>query len=410
MRSILALGLACLSLVPVSAGDAPRRKITVAAFDRGYIQTLVSVKLDVPAGEWALVPVAPGADAAAAIPCQVDRAGGETALCWIEPPLAKGESRTYALVRGGGRGPSPNAVAVTRKEKTIDVTIGGKPFTTYSTAADLAKPFFYPVYGPTGKNMVRNFPMKKVEGEVYDHPHHRGIWFTFGQVFVEGREKYIDFWAEGSNCGRTVMREVPLLEQGPAFGRFVTRDDWVDASGKKVCEDERDIRIWASGEGPVIDFAIAIRASEGPIRFGSTKEGMFGIRVATTMQLRGGKGTILNARGQKDDDTWGKQAEWCDYSGPVEGDVVGFTIFEHPSSFRYPTYWHVRNYGLFAANPFGLKDFIRGYQGDASHTIAEGESITFRYRILLHRGVGKAEVLSALDDQYAHPPAVKVVE
>jgi len=405
MRSILALGIACLAFVPVCAADASPKKITVAAFDRGYTQTLVSVKLDLPAGEWSLASAT-----GAAIPCQVSRTGGETSLRWIEPPLAKGESRTYALVRGRAKDASPKAVAVTRKEGAIDIAIGGKPFTTYSTASDLPKPFFYPVYGPTGKNMVRHFPMKKVEGEASDHPHQRALWFTFGEVFVEGREKYLDFWAEGPTCGRTLVREIHLLEQGPVFGRFVTRDDWVDPAGKKVCEDERDIRIWSSGQGPVIDFAIAIRASEGPIRFGATKEGMFGIRVATTMQLRGGKGTILNARGHKDGDTWGKQAEWCDYSGPVEGEVVGFTIFDHPTSFRYPTYWHVRDYGLFAANPFGLKDFIRDYQGDPSHTIPKGESIRFQYRVLLHPGAGTLETLAALHDQYAHPPVVLIGE
>ena len=115
------------------------------------------------------------------------------------------------------------------------------------------------------------------------------------------------------------------------------------------------------------------------------------IRVAGTMKVDAKKGgRIVNSEGQTDGDAWGKPAAWVDYHGPVDGQTVGVAILNHPGSFRYPSYWHVRTYGLFAANPFGLRDFKRSGNVDGSHTLAPGESFTLRYRFLFHRGDEKA--------------------
>ena len=100
-----------------------------------------------------------------------------------------------------------------------------------------------------------------------------------------------------------------------------------------------------------------------------------------------GQGHIENSRGEKDGNAWGKRAEWVDYYGPVEGETVGIAIFDHPKNFRHPTYWHVRTYGLFGANPFGIHDFVKDEKADAgNHTVPSGETITFRYRVLIHKG------------------------
>jgi len=97
-------------------------------------------------------------------------------------------------------------------------------------------------------------------------------------------------------------------------------------------------------------------------------------------------GKIVNSRKQVNGAAWGKPAPWVDYHGPVDGQTVGIAIFNHPSSFRYPTYWHVRTYGLFAANPFGLTDFSGGKLTGGAHTISSGKSMSLRYRVFLHRG------------------------
>src|SRR6185295_7073001 len=123
--------------------------------------------------------------------------------------------------------------------------------------------------------------------------------------------------------------------------------------------------------------------------FGDTKEGSFGVRMASSIRVDSKQGgEIVNSDGLTNQAAWGKPAAWVDYHGPVDGETWGIAILNHPSSFRYPTYWHVRTYGLFAANPFGIHDFTGSTDG--SFTLAAGKSIELKYRVLLHKGDEKS--------------------
>jgi hypothetical protein len=149
-------------------------------------------------------------------------------------------------------------------------------------------------------------------------------------------------------------------------------------------------RFYGRPEGPIMDVEVTIHASHGQVTFGDTKEGSMAIRVAPTMRVEGkvAKGHIINSEGQKDGDAWGKRAAWCDYYGPVgpNGDIVGIAMFDHPDNLRHPTWWHVRAYGLFAANPFGQHDFESKPAGTGDLVIPAGESVTFKWRFYFHKG------------------------
>jgi Methane oxygenase PmoA len=135
---------------------------------------------------------------------------------------------------------------------------------------------------------------------------------------------------------------------------------------------------------------------------------MFGIRVASSMDVtRKGGGRITNAEGLTDEKAWGKPSPWVDYVGPVKEKTVGIAVLNHPDSFRYPTTWHVRTYGLFAANPFGWHDFAGPVPGD--YTIPAGGSIAFRYRVILHEGDTPAARVDRAFEAYAKPPSVEIV-
>jgi len=146
------------------------------------------------------------------------------------------------------------------------------------------------------------------------------------------------------------------------------------------------------------------------VRLGDTKEGgVLSVRVAQSMEGRRG-GRIRNAHGAVTEaETWGKRAAWCDYSGVVDGHTVGIALFDHPSNFRHPTYWHVRDYGLMTSNPFGLS-FFEGQGHDGTHVIPAGANLTFRHRILIHAGDAAT---GDVRDQYlnwAFAPAPTIVE
>ncbi len=267
-------------------------------------------------------------------------------------------------------------------EKGVVVSIDGQLFTEYLYHADLEPklgPILWPIIGPTGEPMTRAHPMAEGPNERKDHPHHRSLWFNHGDV------NGFSFWHKQ----RIRHRELVKATSGER-AVIATRNDWMAPDGKRVCEDRRELTFGVDGATRWIDFDVTVTASDGPVTFGDTKEGTMGIRVAGTMKVDAEPGgQIVNSEGQTDREAWGKRAAWVDYHGPVKGQTVGVAILNHPSSFRYPSYWHVRTYGLFAANPFGWHDFEGTDEKDGSHTLAPGESMTLHYRFLFHKGDGK---------------------
>ncbi|MBX7167415.1 MAG: PmoA family protein [Pirellulales bacterium] len=300
----------------------------------------------------------------------------------------------------------------------VVIQVDGQPFAEYLTKSG-SKPIVWPIFGPRGQKMTRSFPMEKVKGEKFDHGHHRSLWFTHGSV--DG----VDFWAEGRGKGQTVHREFKRVELADGAVVVETVNDWVDAEGKKHLEDQRVLEFRAGDDWRSIDFDITLRAGDAAVVFGDTKEGTLGLRVPTVMDVdgrfldekkfrreHGDEATftdplarrLVNSRGQADGEAWGKPAEWVDYQGTVDGQHVGVAILNHPSSFRFPTYWHVRTYGLFAANPFGIRDFTGDAAADGSYTLPPGESITLRYRFLFHLGEVEQGHVAEAYEEYAKTP------
>jgi hypothetical protein len=262
----------------------------------------------------------------------------------------------------------------------VTVNVDGKLVTRYLVKSG-AKPILWPVVGPRGQELTRGYPMRDaIDKEKKDHVHHRSMWFTHGDV------NGVSFWDETEGHGNIIHREFKTVSGGKT-AKIVTLNDWLGPDGAKVCEDEQSFEFGANADSRWVDVQLTVRADKIPVKFGDTKEGSFGVRVAGSMRMElkdGGK--ILNSAGEMDGATWGRPASWVDYSGPVGDTTGGVLIMNHPSSFRYPTYWHVRTYGLFAANPFGLHDFLKDKTADGSHTLQPGESFVLKYRVLLHNG------------------------
>lgn len=293
------------------------------------------------------------------------------------------------------------AAATTAAELTVEdtpggvaVKIDGQPFAEYVTKSG-SKPIVWPIYGPTGKLMTRSWPMDdSVASEKdRDHIHQRSLWFTHGDV------NGIDFWSEGK--GRIEHKEFVKKEGGPN-AVIITRNDWRSPNDNtKLLEDERTFTFGGDADARWIDVDVELKATNGAVVFGDTKEGSFGVRVPSSVRvesLKGGK--IVNSDGLVNLAAWGKPAAWVDYHGPIDGETLGIAILNHPSSFRYPTHWHVRTYGLFAANPFGLSDFTRG-QEKGQYTLPKGESLKLRYRVLLHKGDEQQGRVAEVFENYA---------
>src|SRR5664279_3010983 len=289
-------------------------------------------------------------------------------------------------------------VEITRLADRLRVEINGQLFTEY-LYKDVSRPYCYPLIGPGDAAMTRDWPMKNTPGEEHDHPHHRSLWFAHGSI------NGYDFWSEEKAFGKTVHDNFLEVKSGAKAGVIRERNKWVAADGTVVCTDERTLRFYNPGltSERLMDFEITLIASNGALTFGDTKEGTMAVRLAETMRLRGkvGKGHIVNSEGVRDGQTWSKKANWVDYYGPVDDKIVGIAMFDHPQNPRHPTWWHVRDYGLFAANPFGQHDFEKGAAKDAGNlTVPAGKSITFKYRIYLHEGDEQQAKVAERWEQY----------
>jgi hypothetical protein len=296
---------------------------------------------------------------------------------------------------------SSNGVQITKLDDRLHIEINGQLFTEYFFK-DVPRPYCYPVMGPEDSPMTRNWPMKSPPDEEHDHPHHRSLWYAHGDI------NGIDFWSEAKSYGKTVHQGFDEIKSGDV-GVVRSHNEWVGPDGKVVLTDNRTLRIYAPKNPAerVFDFEITMHASNGDVVFGDTKEGTMAMRLNESMRLERKKkraeGHIINSEGVKDGDTWGKRANWCDYYGPVNGKTVGVAIFDHPQNPRHPTWWHVRDYGLFAANPFGRHDFEKLSDKEAGNLkLPAGKDLTFRYRFYLHEGDEKHAKVAERYTEYAN--------
>lgn len=300
---------------------------------------------------------------------------------------------------------------VTLKEDGANALVIALPdgsFTTYNFDPAAARPYFYPVAGPGGKRITRDYPMKDVpaekEAKDQDHPHHRSFWTAYDEV------SGTDNWSEGPNHGWTKHQKFDSRTEGPVWGGFAASAMWTSKEGKPVLDERRAIRVYNVGPGQrLLDYDVELIASYGDVEYGDTKEGgILAFRVFHTMKGKEG-GRMENNNGQVGEDLcWGKRAAWLDYSGPVQGQVLGIAMMDHPGNPNHPCRWHARDYGLVGTNPFATAAFEKG-ASPTPYRQKKGETLRFRYRVLMHPGGAKEGHVDEAFHAWIQPPAGRMV-
>jgi hypothetical protein len=309
-------------------------------------------------------------------------------------------------------------------DKKVDVMIDGKFFTSYWWPDTVYKPILYPLLTASGTPVTRGFPIKPREGERRDHIHQVGNWLNYGNV------NGLDFWGNGSegkrnvNGGQIKHTGIEKLSGGIGEGSMITTADWIAPDGKRLIAERTEFHFIAKGSTRIIDRITTLTSGSEAVTMKDTKEGSFGIRVARQLELpskqdviltdakghpttvkkmsnEGVTGNYRSSEGITGEAIWGKRAKWMDLYGNIGNEKISLVICDHPKNLSYPTYWHARGYGLFAANPFGVKDFTEGKQ-ELNYVIPAGKSLTLRYRIVISSGSHLTDTeINAFADNFA---------
>jgi hypothetical protein len=281
----------------------------------------------------------------------------------------------------------------------VDVTIDGKPFTSYIFPRELKKPVLHPILTAKGSPVTRSFPPDKAKGERTDHPHQVGLWFNHGDV------NGLDFWnnstaippEKADKFGTIVHKRVIEAVSDSDRGELTVEMDWVEPNGTPILKEQTRFVFRGTGDSRSIDRTTRLTALKQKVAFRDNKEGVLGLRVARPLEhvakdAADVTGMYTSSEGLKGDKVWGTRGRWTMLTGTVNSEPVTLAILDHPSNPGFPTYWHARGYGLFAANMLGNKIFSEG-KDELNLTIDPGASVVFRHRIIILGGTAQAEAI-----------------
>ena len=311
-------------------------------------------------------------------------------------------------------------------ERKVDILVDGKPFTSYIYPSDsvLKKPVLFPVYTPQGTMVTRGYPMMPRAGERVDHPHHVGIWLNYESV--NGN----DFWnnstaiKDRSKYGTIKHKAILKTKSGKGKGSLSVSADWYlsDGKGKHVLVEKTDFDFFARQNLRIIDRSTTLTAQGDTVYFKDVKDGFFAIRLARELEHPSNTadnfvdangivtrvekmdntnitGNYRSSEGIEGEKVWSTRGKWMNLSGRIGNEDIAVCIIDHPQNLKYPTYWHARGYGLFAANPLGAKIFSNG-KDELNLKLAPGQSVTFKYRVVVATGKLSDEVINGLAKEF----------
>jgi len=316
-------------------------------------------------------------------------------------------------------------LVVNDAEKKVDVLVDGELFTSYIYPENVKKPVLWPVMSPGGNMLTRSFPMVPKEGDRTDHPHHVGIWLNYGDV------NGLDFWNNSDaippekrdGYGTIYHKSIEKAESGEGSALLETTEEWRAPDSTLMLDEQTSFKFTATEKTRIIDRTTTLTAMIDTVKFTDNKEGMFGMRVARELELPSEKPTKLmdshgneelvekmdntlvkgnyrSAEGVEGKEVWGTRCRWMKLSSEINGEPISLVIIDNPSNVGYPTYWHARDYGLFAANTLGQKIFSDG-ENELNFSLTKGESVTFKYRLVVAAEDLTDDQINQLADEYA---------
>jgi hypothetical protein len=259
----------------------------------------------------------------------------------------------------------------------------GLEIARYHFGPALHRPFIFPVIGPSGRSLTRM-------GHPHDpesHSHHNSIWISHHDV------SGTDFWSDNGK-GKIRHKRIVKFEDGNQDCSIIAENQWVRNNNQVLLSETRRVTTIQLDDSEwlmIID--MEFKAGDNPIKLGKTPFGMIGVRMAKTIGVNDGGGTIRNSEGAVNEkEVFWKRARWVDYSGPIaSGKQEGITLFDHPDNPNFPTYFHVRNDGWMGAS----------LTFDAPRTIQPGKPLNLCYGLYIHSDMKPKEEIETIWKQFS---------
>ncbi len=283
-------------------------------------------------------------------------------------------------------------------EHQVSFQVDGVEKTRWHFGKEYPRPFFYPLCGPSGTSLTR-----MGHPGAQNHDHHRSVWFAHKDVAG------IDFWGDQTD-GQVRQKNWYCYRDGDDEAVMASVTGWYDGAGKELMEqDIVAAMIPLEGGEHALEIQITMRppGKVEAVELGKTNFGFLAVRVAKTVSVHFGGGKLSNSEGvEGEEQIFGKQARWMDYSGPVASGrgparkavMEGITYFDHPANPRYPTHWHVRSDGWMGAS-------LCMHEG---YTIAVENPLTLRYLLHVHNGVYDHSKAEAMHEEFAKRPGFRI--
>jgi hypothetical protein len=315
-------------------------------------------------------------------------------------------------------------IRANKAQKRVDITVDGKPFTSYIYPDELMKPVLYPLRTSRGTLVTRGWPMDPRPGERLDHPHHVGLWFNYGNV------NGLDFWNNSTaippekKSGFGTIKHVSINKMTADDDKAVldVTMNWLKPDGTILLKEDTKYVFTKEGQQLAIEFTTKLTSLKEDVSFPDNKEGLLGIRVARELEHpstepqkftdangiatevaklnnEGVTGKYRSSEGIEGDSVWGTRGKWVTLNGKIGDEPISLVILDNPQNVGYPTYWHARGYGLFAANPLGQKEFSKG-KVVLNYKLKASQSVIFKYKVLINSGrhVSDNEVNTKFDE------------
>lgn len=258
----------------------------------------------------------------------------------------------------------------------------GVEITRYHFGPSLHRPFLYPVIGPSGRPLTRMGHPRDPES----HSHHNSVWISHHDVGG------VDFWGDRAS-GTIHHKRIVKFEDGGKHAAMTLENEWVAGQNKVLLLEKRKIAVLPLHDAEwltIID--LEFKAQGKGITLGKTPFGMIGVRMAKTIGVNNGGGTIRNSEGAVNEkEVFWKRARWVDYSGPITEDKIeGITLFGHPDNPNFPSHFHVRNDGWMGAS----------LTFDGPRAITPEKPLRLRYGLYIHSGMKPKEAIEVTWQQF----------